>query len=129
MLASDSIERLDIPVLPTGSVEVDFTPVADEDGRLPTVDLEPAVVILRDAQGFEWVGRRVGSSKARFEGIPIGRYTVAFNLTRLREPLRHDEGITVDVRPRATSPVRVPLRLRAIRLFTPPRSAGGRGPS
>jgi hypothetical protein len=126
MLANDTIERLDIPVLPTGSVEVDFTPVADDDGRLPTVDLEPTVVILRDAAGFEWVGRRSGATSAKFDGIPVGEYTVAMNLTRLREPLRYEEGVRVTVDPRVPATVKVPLRLRAIRLFTPPRSRGGR---
>jgi hypothetical protein len=125
VLANDTLERLDIPVLPTGSVVVDFTPVADDDGRLPTVDLEPTVVILRDASGFEWVGRRSGGSSARFEGIPVGEYTVAFNLTRLREPLRYDEGVKVQVHPRVPATVRVPLRLRSIRIFTPPPSPRG----
>ena len=126
LLANDTLERLDIPVLPTGSVLVDFTPVADDDGRLPTVDLEPTVVILRDAAGFEWVGRRSGATVARFEGIPVGEYTVEFNLTRLREALRYDEGVRVRVHPQVPATVRVPLRLRAIRLFTPPRATGGK---
>ncbi len=125
LLASDQTERLDLPVLPTGSVLVEMELVADESGRLPDMSLEPAVVMLRDETGFEWVGRRVGPNLASFDGVPVGRYTLTFNFARVREPLRAEDQ-TVTVRPHTTTQVRAPLRARVIRVFTPPaRRTGG----
>ncbi len=124
-LAADSVERLDLPVLPTGSVEVELRLVADESGRLPALDLAPAVVMLRDATGFEWVARRTGPTRAVFDGIPVGEYVLVLNLTRLREPLRSEDGVAVRVAPRTTSAVVAPLRTRAVRTFTAPPRTGG----
>ncbi|MCE9603151.1 MAG: hypothetical protein K8S21_13180 [Gemmatimonadetes bacterium] len=125
VLANDQTERLDLPVLPTGSVLVEMELVADESGRLPEMSLEPATVILRDETGFEWVGRRIGPDLATFDGVPVGRYALTFNFARLREPLRAEEQDVI-VRPHATTQVKAPLRARAIRVFTPPaRRTGG----
>jgi len=118
LLATDSVERHDLPVLPTGTVLVDLELVADEGGRVPQVDLEPAVVILRDATGFEWVGHRTSPTRASFEGIPVGAYTVIFNGARLREQLRAEEQSLV-LRPRETQSVTTQLRSRAVRIFVP----------
>lgn len=118
-LAGDSVERLDLPVLPTGSVSVEMQLAADETGRVPEVSLEAAVVLLRDETGFEWVGRRTGPNTAIFDGVPVGKYTLAFNFNRVREPLRADES-AVTVTPHQTARLTVPVRGRAIRIFTPP---------
>ena len=127
LLANDQIERLDLPVLPTGSVLVEMELVADESGRLPDLSLEPAVVMLRDETGFEWVGRRIGPNLASFDGVPVGHYALTFNFARVREPLRAEDQ-TVTVRPHATTQVRAPLRTRVIRLVTPP-ARQTRGPA
>ena len=125
VLSNDQTERLDLPVLPTGSVVVEMLIVADESGRLPEMSLEPVVVILRDETGFSWVGRRIGPNLAAFDGVPVGRYALAFNFASLREPLRAEEQ-TVTVRPHVTAEVKAPLRARVIRVFTPPaRRTGG----
>lgn len=117
-LAMDSGERLDLPVLPTATALLDLVIVPDDGGRIPQVDLEPAVVMLRDATGFEWVGRRTSPTQAEFSGVPMGTYTVVFNATRLREPLRADEQ-TVVLGAGESRVVIVQLRSRTVRVFTP----------
>jgi hypothetical protein len=122
LLATDSIERLDLPVLPTADAVLELVLAPDAEGRTPDVDLEPAIVMLRDATGFEWVGRRTvvdGVTCAEFRGIPIGRYTLVFNGTRLREPLRADE-LSLELEPREQERASVRLRARTVRIFTPP---------
>jgi hypothetical protein len=123
LLAADPTERLDIPVLPTGRVIVTLALVADDDGRVPQVSLEPAVVVLRDATGFEWVGRKTSPTTAEFDGIPVGRYELSVNVTRLTEQLRPPVGQVVDVESRAPQQVRAELRGRIVRRFVP----GGQG--
>jgi hypothetical protein len=120
LLASDSLERLDLPVLPTGHAVLELELLPDANGRRPAVDLEPAIVILRDASGFEWVGRRTSATTAVFEGIPTGAYVVDANLSRIAEPLRIAESLVVVVSPHGTATLRVPLQGRAVRFFTPP---------
>jgi hypothetical protein len=124
LLAADALERLDIPVLPTGRVTVSLALVADEDGRVPQVSLEPAVVVLKDATGFEWVGRKSSPTTAEFDGIPVGRYELSVNVTRLTETLRPPVGQVVDVESRAPQQVRAELRGRIIRRFVPGGQSG-----
>lgn len=124
-LAQDTVERLDLPVLPTGSVVIDLVLTADESGRRPEADLEPAVVLLRDASGFEWVGRRIGPTAAAFDGLPIGRFELVVNFARVREPLRVDD-LTVQVEAHRSTTVAVPVRGRAVRVFTPPSRQQGK---
>lgn len=126
-------ERLDLAVVATGSVFLELVLVADAEGRVPDVDLAPAVVILRDRTGFEWVGRKVRADLVSFDRIPVGDYTVVFNSTRLREPLRIEDSKVTIVAGKSPT-LALPLHRRAIRTFTPPgartRSTGpsGRGP-
>ena len=125
LLAADSLERLDLPVLPTGTVVIELALEADESGRVPDVDLSVAVVMLRDASGFEWVGRRAGGTTALFEGVPTGSYTAVFDFTQLREAVRVRGETSVTVRAHRTQTVRVAVLGRALRIFTP----SGRTPS
>jgi len=130
-LGRDGLEVRDIPLLPTGSLTVSLTLVADADGRLPTADLTSAVVLLRDSTGFEWVGRRTSDSTASFSGIPTGAYTLRVDVSQVREPLRVDD-VPVLLQAHDESSLVVPLRGRVIRYTVPPgRSgrSGGRGPS
>jgi hypothetical protein len=116
-LATDTVERLDLPVLPTGSVTIELELLADPDGRVPDVNLAPAIVILRDASGFEWVARRTGASTAVFDGVPVGQYDLRFDFSRLREPLRAQDTVKVIVAPHEQQTIKIPLRGRAVRLF------------
>lgn len=119
LLAADTLERLDLPVLPTGELTVLLDLVADEGGRVPDVDLRSAIVLLRDASGFEWVGRRVSDTTAVFDGVPSGAYTLRFNFDRLSETLRVEASLPVTIAPHSADTIRVPLRGRAVRIFTP----------
>jgi hypothetical protein len=126
--AVDSLEQRDIPLVPTGSVTVGLTLVADSLGRRPDVDLGLAQLWLRDASGLEWVGVAVGDGSFRFDQIPIGRYTLRSDFRRLSEPVRIDENATVDVVPGAQSVRVIEARGRTIRMTIPaPRSGTGRG--
>jgi hypothetical protein len=116
-IASDTVERLDLAVVPTGTVTVQLELVPDDNGRVPDVDLEPAIVVLRDAHGFEWVARRTSKTAAVFDGIPVGAYEMRFDFSRLREPLRAPDTIRVIVAPHSEQTVKAPLRGRVIRMF------------
>lgn len=119
LISADTLERLDLPVLPTGELTVHLDLVPDEGGRVPDVDLRGAIVLLRDASGFEWVGRRASDSTAVFDGVPSGAYTLRFNFDRLSETLRVEDSVPVTIAPHSTATLRVPLRGRAVRIFTP----------
>jgi hypothetical protein len=124
LLAVDSLERRDIPVLATGTVRLDLRLVPDEDGRVPDVDLGDATLTLRDETGFEWVGRRLNGSTVVFQDVPIGTYAPLFDFSRLREPLLFDAGGPVVVEARVARTVEMQLRGRAVRVIVPPSPSG-----
>jgi hypothetical protein len=127
LLAADTLERRDIPLLATGTVVLALRIFRDEDGRAPDVLLRDVRVYLKDATGFEWVGRHLDDSTLVFEDIPAGEYAPRFDFTMLSEPLRTDESATVTIVPRERRTVTVPLRGRAIRFIQPPPRSGDRG--
>jgi hypothetical protein len=129
MLLVDTLERRDIPLLATGTVQLALRLVADEDGRVPDVKLADATVRLRDGTGFEWMGRRLNDSTVVFQDVPVGEYAPVFDFSRLREPLLYDAGTVVVVEARERRSVAVPLRGRAVRVIVPPTRSGtgGRG--
>jgi hypothetical protein len=51
------------------------------------IDLAKAHVLARDSAGREWVARMTGPSTATFEALPVGIYTLGFDLSDLSEPL------------------------------------------
>jgi hypothetical protein len=51
------------------------------------VDLGKAHVIARDSAGREWAARMTGPTTATFESLPVGTYTLEFDLSELAEPL------------------------------------------
>jgi hypothetical protein len=51
------------------------------------VDLAKAHVIARDSAGREWAARMTGPTTATFESLPVGTYTLEFDLSELTEPL------------------------------------------
>lgn len=121
----DSIERRDIPLVPTGSVVLRLEVQLDPDGRVPAVNLDHADVWLRDADGFEWVGRHLGEGRVAFEHVPVGAYAVRTDFTRLSETVRADE-LSFVLTPGDNEQLSLPVRGRSVRLITPPRQ-GGRG--
>jgi hypothetical protein len=81
------------------------------------VDLAKAHVIARDSAGREWAARMTGPTTATFESLPVGTYTVEFDLSELSEPLvprapvslllvtgKESKSITVTLDPR---PIRI----------------------
>lgn len=123
-LALDSLERRDIPLVPTGNRTIVLKLEADPDGRLPAVDLSKAEVWLRDAEGFEWVALGRGNGEFAFEHVPIGNYSMRLSFERLTEPVRAQE-VEIEILEGNATPVVVPVRGRTVRIITPPR--GGRG--
>lgn len=122
---ADSVERRDIPLVPTGSVVLRLELQMDPDGRVPAVNLDHAEVWIRDADGFEWVGRHLGDGRVAFEHVPVGPYAVRTDLSRLAETVRTDD-MSIVVTPDQNEQISLPVRGRSIRLITPPRQ-GGRG--
>ena len=51
------------------------------------IDLAKAHVLARDSVGREWVARMTGPTTATFESLPVGTYTLEFDLSDLTEPL------------------------------------------
>jgi hypothetical protein len=51
------------------------------------IDLAKAHVLARDSIGREWVARMTGPMTATFEALPVGTYTLEFDLSDLTEPL------------------------------------------
>jgi hypothetical protein len=51
------------------------------------VDLAKTHVIARDSAGREWMARMTGPTTATFESLPVGTYTLEFDLSELTEPL------------------------------------------
>jgi hypothetical protein len=51
------------------------------------IDLAKAHVLARDSAGREWVARMTGPTTATFEALPVGTYSLEFDLSDLTEPL------------------------------------------
>jgi len=51
------------------------------------VDLSKAHVIARDSAGREWAALMTGPTTATFQSLPVGTYTLQFDLSELSEPL------------------------------------------
>jgi hypothetical protein len=79
--------RGDLSVSLTTSAEVELV-VAPRSGISDVqVDLGKAHVIARDSAGREWAARMTGPTTATFESLPVGTYTLVFDLSELSEPL------------------------------------------
>ncbi len=77
----------DLGVSLSTSAEVEFI-VAPRSGiSMADVDLAKAHVIARDAAGREWSARMSGPTTATFDALPVGVYTLVFDLSELTEPL------------------------------------------
>ncbi|HEY3745730.1 MAG TPA: NEW3 domain-containing protein [Gemmatimonadaceae bacterium] len=79
--------RGDLSVSLSTSAEVELV-VASRSGISDVViDLAKARVLARDSVGREWVARMTGPTTATFEALPVGTYTLEFDLSDLTEPL------------------------------------------
>jgi hypothetical protein len=77
----------DLSVSLTTSAVVEFI-VAPRSGiSAVVVDLSKAHVIARDSAGREWAAMMTGPTTATFQSLPVGTYTLQFDLSELSEPL------------------------------------------
>ncbi len=77
----------DLSVTLSTSAEVELV-VAPRSGiSVVQVELSKAHVIGRDSAGREWGARMTGPTTATFESLPVGTYTLVFDLSELSEPL------------------------------------------
>ena len=77
----------DLGVSLSTSAEVELV-VAPRSGiSAVQVDLSKAHVIARDSAGREWGAIMTGPTTATFQSLPVGTYTLEFDLSELSEPL------------------------------------------
>jgi hypothetical protein len=77
----------DLAVTLSTSAEVELV-VAPRSGiSAVQVDLTKAHVIARDSVGREWAAIMTGPTTATFQSLPVGTYTLQFDLSELSEPL------------------------------------------
>ncbi len=94
------------------------------------VDLSKAHVIARDSAGREWGARMTGPNTATFESLPVGTYTLEFDLSELEEPLVPRAPVpALIVTGMGSKAVSVTLDPRPIRMWNGPSSHGGTKPS
>ena len=112
--------RGDLAVSLSRSAEVEFV-VAPRSGiSAVEVDLQKALVIARDAAGREWSARMTGPATATFDALPVGAYTLEFDLSQLTEPLvPRGEIPPLVVDGKESRSVTITLDPRPIRMWTP----------
>jgi hypothetical protein len=112
--------RGDLAVSLSRSAEVEFV-IAPRSGiSVVEVDLQKALVIARDAAGREWSARMTGPSTATFDALPVGVYTLEFDLSQLAEPLvPRGELPSLVVDGKESRSLTITLDPRPIRMWTP----------
>jgi hypothetical protein len=111
----------DVGVLAVSPLVVDLELDAADSSRVAAADLSEVVVVARDSSGREWLSRRESRTRAVFDALPPGRYTLSIDASAAREPLRP----VADVPPvrvttgKAVPPVKIVLRARTLRFSTP----------
>jgi hypothetical protein len=118
--------RGDIAVSLSRSAQIEFV-VAPRSGiSAVDVDLQKALVIARDAAGREWSARMTGPSTATFDALPVGVYTLRFDLTQLTEPLvPRGEVPSLVIDGKEFTSLMITLDPRPIRMWTPNQSPTG----
>jgi len=77
----------DLSVSLSTSSEVELVVAARSGISEVQVDLAKTHLIARDSAGREWTARMTGPTTATFESLPVGTYTLEFDLSELTEPL------------------------------------------
>jgi hypothetical protein len=77
----------DLGVSLTTSAEVELVVAPRSGVSQVQVDLAKVHLIARDGAGREWAARMTGPTTATFESLPVGSYTLEFDLSELSEPL------------------------------------------
>jgi hypothetical protein len=116
----------DLGVTLSTSAEVEMV-VAPRSGiSAVQVDLSKAHVIARDSAGREWAAIMTGPTTATFQSLPVGTYTLQFDLSELSEPLvpRAPVPILV-VSGKDSKSITVTLDPRPIRMWNGSAAKGG----
>ncbi len=110
--------RGDLGVSLSTSAEVELV-VAPRSGIAAVeVDLSKAHIIARDSSGREWVAIMTGPTTATFQSLPVGTYTLQFDLSELSEPLVPRAPVPMlVVTGKDSKSITVTLDPRPIRLF------------
>ena len=123
---ASAVTGAELGVSLTTSAEVELV-VAPRSGIAAVqVDLSKAHVLARDSAGREWAAIMTGPTTATFQSLPVGTYTLQFDLSELTEPLVPRAPVaTLEVSGKDSKSVTVILDPRPIRMWTPspkPRS-------
>ena len=116
----------DLSVTLSTSAEIELV-VAPRSGiSAVQVDLSKAHVIARDSAGREWAALMTGPTTATFQSLPVGSYTLDFDLTELSEPLVPRGPVPVlNVSGKDSKSITITLDPRPIRMWTPPANKSG----
>jgi hypothetical protein len=119
-------QHADLGISLTTSAEVELV-VAPRSGISSVqVDLAAAHVIARDSSGREWMARMSGPTTATFESLPVGSYSLGFDLSELSEPLIPRAPIpTLVVNGKDSKSITITLDPRPIRIWKAPAQSGG----
>jgi hypothetical protein len=117
--------RGDLSVALSTSAEIELT-VAPRSGiSAVQVDLSRAHVIARDSAGREWAALMTGPTTATFQSLPVGTYTLEFDLSELTEPLVPRAPVPLlMVTGKDSKSITITLDPRPIRMWTPPKKDG-----
>ena len=115
----------DLSVSLSTSAEIELV-VAPRSGiSAVQVDLSKAHVIARDSAGREWAALMTGPTTATFQSLPVGAYTLEFDLSELTEPLVPRSPIPpLLVSGKDSKSITITLDPRPIRMWTPPGKGG-----
>jgi alpha-galactosidase-like protein len=77
----------DLGISLTTAAEIELVVAARSGIAAVQVDLSDTHIVARDSSGREWMARMTGPTTATFESLPVGKYTLEFDLSDLSEPL------------------------------------------
>jgi hypothetical protein len=113
--------RGDLGVMLSTSAEVELVVAPRSSFAAVEVDLGKAHIVARDAAGREWAARMTGPSTATFDALPVGTYTLDFDLSELSEPLVPRGPIPpLVVDAKESKSLSITLDGRPIRMWQPP---------
>jgi hypothetical protein len=124
--SSNGPARGDLSVSLSTGVEIELL-VAPRSGISDVqVDLAKAHVIARDSAGREWGAIMTGPTTATFQSLPVGTYTLEFDLSELSEPLVPRAPVPVlMVTGKDSKSISITLDPRPIRMWNGSGKAGG----
>jgi hypothetical protein len=116
-IASAGDER-SLGVIPAAALDVDVELAGAPDGTAPQVRVGRASLALRDTAGRVWLTRTDAASRARFDALPIGVYTLVAELDESSEPLVIDPTPPIAITGAARRQhVTIHVRKRPLRMF------------